>query len=45
MLLSTTSLRRMREWRYSATILELGTRWCQSGQLHALAALLPASMG
>jgi hypothetical protein len=26
-LLRTTSLRFMGEWRYSTTILELGTRW------------------
>jgi hypothetical protein len=28
----------MREWRYSSTILDLGTRWKLSGHLHALAA-------
>jgi hypothetical protein len=32
-------LRRMVECRYSSTILDLGTKWIVSGQLHAPAAL------
>jgi hypothetical protein len=30
----------MGEWRYSSSILDLGTRW-RSGQIHILAALHP----
>jgi hypothetical protein len=31
----------MREWRHSFIILDLGTRWEVSGQLHAPATLPP----
>jgi hypothetical protein len=34
----------MGEWRYSSTILDLGTRWGVSGQLHAPAVLPPAKL-